>query len=132
MEKLNEGMSLSDLQTILTKEYNQRMTYFELRMLAAQLKVDWEKRDRPKPKPKADPIPPQPTPPPQEEPPLPEEESEPEEPIEEEPAPGQALVTFHDTPLPGTALSGDVTFPSGIKSKWFMDRMDHLRKGFAI
>ena len=78
MEKLNEGMSLSDLQTILTKEYNQRMTYFELRMLAAQLKVDWEKRDRPKPKPKADPIPPQPTPPPQEETPLPEEEVEPE------------------------------------------------------
>jgi len=138
MEKLNEGMSLSDLQTLLTKEYKQHMTYFELRLLAAELKVNWEKRDRPRQKTTPrQPVADDSAPPAWEEPAdgaegngpaEPEQEPLPQE--EEEQSPdaqdGKAVVTFHETPLPGTALSGDVTFPSGIQSKWFMDRMGQL------
>ena len=51
MTKLNEGMSLSDVQKILAQDYNIRMTYLELRLLADDLAVNWEKLDKPKPAP---------------------------------------------------------------------------------
>ena len=47
--QLNAGVSLSDVQTKLAQEYGVKMTYFELRMLAMGLAVDWEKQDKPKP-----------------------------------------------------------------------------------
>ena len=51
--KLNEGMSLSDVQKLLADEYDQRMTFLELRLIAADLSVDWQKHDKPKAAPAA-------------------------------------------------------------------------------
>ena len=45
-EKLNSGMSLSDVQHALSEELGIRMTYLDLRMLAATLTVEWEKQDK--------------------------------------------------------------------------------------
>ena len=42
MEKLNEGMSLSDVQKLLESQYGLRMTYLDLRLLAADLQVNWD------------------------------------------------------------------------------------------
>ena len=50
-EKLNEGMSLSDVQHALAEEFGIRMTYLDLRMLAATLPVEWENQDRTKAQP---------------------------------------------------------------------------------
>lgn len=47
-QKLNEGMSLSDVQKLLSDEHGLRMTFLDLRLIAADLSVDWQKHDKPK------------------------------------------------------------------------------------
>lgn len=47
-QKLNEGMSLSDVQKLLADEHGLRMTFLDLRLIAADLSVDWQKHDKPK------------------------------------------------------------------------------------
>ncbi len=42
---LSEGMSLSQVQDQLMQQFGLHMTYMELRMLTAELQVDWEKQD---------------------------------------------------------------------------------------
>ena len=53
-DSLNQGMSLSDVQKALAEQLNIRMTYLELRMIAAELAVDWKKQDKPVPAKKAE------------------------------------------------------------------------------
>ena len=122
-EKLNSGMSLSDVQHALSEELGIRMTYLDLRMLAATLPVEWEKQDRNAPRQAS-----------AEEKPNAEEleagadaaedevaEEEPDDSSEEDNddedggnLPDTAL-TLDDTPMPGAALSGTVRFMSGIR-----------------
>ena len=132
-EKLNSGMSLSDVQHALSEELGIRMTYLDLRMLAATLPVEWEKQDKKVAKPA-----------PVEETPQAEEaetdEAEDEAETEEEEAESEeeggddelpdTVLTLDDTPMPGAALSGTVRFMSGISCGWFMDRMGRL--GFNL
>lgn len=47
-QKLNEGMSLSDVQKLLSDEHGLRITFLDLRLIAADLSVDWQKHDKPK------------------------------------------------------------------------------------
>ena len=133
MEKLNEGMSLSDVQKFLERECGLRMTYFDLRMLAADLQVDWEKQDRPKADTSIDvskapvqrPQPPQPQPQPQE---GADDDEQPEDGGEEQatpapaPADGHSAIVLDETPIPGAAVSGTVTFPSGASGRWVLTR----------
>lgn len=133
MEKLNEGMSLSDVQKFLERECGLRMTYFDLRMLAADLQVDWEKQDRPKADTSIDvskapvqrPQPPPPQPQPQE---GAADDEQPEDGGEEQavpapaPADGHAAIVLDETPIPGAAVSGTVTFPSGASGRWVLTR----------
>lgn len=134
MEKLNEGMSLSDVQKFLERECGLRMTYFDLRMLAADLQVDWEKQDRPKADTSIDvskapvqrPQPPQPQPQPQEG--AADDDVQPEDGGEEQatpapaPADGHSAIVLDETPIPGAAVSGTVTFPSGASGRWVLTR----------
>ncbi len=42
---LSEGMTLSQVQDQLMQHFDLHMTYMELRMLTAELQVDWDKQD---------------------------------------------------------------------------------------
>ena len=134
MEKLNEGMSLSDVQKFLERECGLRMTYFDLRMLAADLQVDREKQDRHKADTTIDvskapvqrPQPPPPQPQPQEG--ADDDDVQPEDGGEEQatptpaPADGHSAIVLDETPIPGAAVSGTVTFPSGASGRWVLTR----------
>ena len=128
IDSINSGMSLSDLQKKLSTEYGENLSYLELRILASELAIDWEKQSKPK---KVAPAPPPPPPEPEpaeeavEEEDFPEEEAE-EEDIAEEDNEGHSVVTIDDVPRAQTAMSGSVVFPSGAKASWFMDRFGRL------
>jgi len=105
-EKLNQGMSLSNVQKLLA-EQNVNMTYLELRLLAADLDIDWEKQESNKPDatPNVDLSA------------IPEESSG---------TLGQTTVNVHKVVRPGAAMSGDVAFASGAKGEWYLDNYGRL------
>ena len=135
-EKLNSGMSLSDVQHALSEELGIRMTYLDLRMLAATLPVEWEKQDKKvaktapvEEKVQADEVDEAETDEVEEDAETEEEDAELEEEDDGDELPDTVL-TLDDTPMPGAALSGTVRFMSGISCGWFMDRMGRL--GFNL
>jgi hypothetical protein len=104
---LNEGMSLSDVQKRLV-EKGVNLTYFDLRLLAADLTVNWTKLD-PKVSAKPKPTGPEATV------------------LDATPAgTGKTEVTVSRLVRPGAAMSGDVTFASGAKAEWFLDQSGRL------
>ena len=108
--KLGEGLSLSDVQRLLAQEYGIRMTYLDLRLLAADLPVDWGPAEAAK---KPEPV--QAT-----------VIDEGEDDDEDEASGGRTVVTLSKLVRPGAAMSGDVTFASGAKAEWFVDTMGRL------
>ena len=137
MEKLNSGMSLSDLQKLLDSEYGMKMTYFELRMIVSELRIEWDKQEK-KRRPV---IPTQPVSAPKAaepeaaQPPVAEDAEEEdadlgdgEEDADEEndDAEDGTVVTIDDAPMPGAVMSGNVKFASGASGKWMMNRMGQL------
>ncbi len=135
MEKLNEGMSLSDVQKLLESQYGLRMTYLDLRLLAADLQVNWEKQDKPKAAEKPAPAAPAPAAPAPEETAEPldndekivDDETEDDDQIEDEPAAsGETQVELDESPIPGTVASGTVKFASGASGKWAVMRGGRL------
>lgn len=102
-EKLNEGRSLGEVQKLLAEELNINMTYLDLRLLAADLRVDWKKQDAKKPA----------TP-----------DITPEEATES--AGPRTKVTVSRLVRPGAAMSGDVTFASGAEAEWYVDSYGRL------
>jgi len=142
--QLNAGVSLSDVQTKLAQEYGVKMTYFELRMLAMGLAVDWEKQDKPKPVATPAPV----VAAPQEaaaddddiaaaddfnaddaedteaEPTDDDEDEEPDD--DEAAAEGETKIVLDETPHPGAALSGTAVFASGASGKWALSRNGRL------
>ncbi len=106
---LNEGTSLSDIQKVLENEHDCRMTYMDLRLIASDLQVNWEKIDGPK---KA-----------------PEDELDPEEAsevVKEATLEPETTVTVSKIVRPGAVVSGEVTFKSGKRAEWFLDAMGRL------
>lgn len=134
--RINDGLSLSDIQKELEKN-GVKMTYMELKLLAADLEVNWKKLDpveAPKPEPakakaKAKPGAPLAAA-------ANDEEGaaydldEPETAggvAEEAPAgAGRAVVTINKVLRPGASLSGDVVFASGAKAEWWVDAYGRL------
>ncbi len=105
-EKLDQGVSLSDVQKLLASELGIRMTYLDLRLLAADLEVNWQKQEKPKSDDEMD-----------------------ISKIPAEPAEGEGprtKVTVSKLARPGMALSGDVEFLSGAKGEWFLDSYGRL------
>ena len=143
MEKLNSGMSLSDLQKLLDSEYGMKMTYFELRMIVSELRIEWDKQEKKHkpmvaPKTASAPTPKQPAAP------TPaakqykdfasnkmqaagfDKEDGITNDASEEPADGETTVTVDDVPMRGAVMSGSVRFASGASGKWMMNRMGQL------
>lgn len=102
-EKLNEGLKLNEIQKILEDEYDTRMTYLDLRMLAAELEVDWTKQDPPPPEP-AD-----------------EEDEDIVAEAEIIDPPSQVTVTVSKIARTDAAISGNYECPSGAKGEWIVD-----------
>ena len=132
-EKLNEGLSLSDVQKLLDSEYGMKMTYFELRMIVSTLDINWsnqEKKHTSVITPSPAPEPPKPAPQQQE---APKVDANPEPPddddADDEIEPGEdggTQVTMDDVPIPGAVMSGHVVFASGASGKWVFNRMGQL------
>ena len=145
--QLNAGVSLSDVQTKLAQEYGVKMTYFELRMLAMGLAVDWEKQDKPKPAATPAPVVAAPQEAAADDDDMaaaddfnaddaadteaePTDDDDNEEPDDDEAATdGETKIVLDETPHPGAALSGTAVFASGASGKWALSRNGRL--GFA-
>lgn len=100
---LHEGNSLSDVQTILNKEYDEKMTFLDLRVLASELDdIDWTKGE-------------------------PSEEEGGEDSSENvADSEGKTVVEISRLQRPGVALSGSVKFASGATADWVLDQMGRL------
>ena len=142
MESLDSGMSLSEVQDQLGEKFGIHLTYMELRMLTAELQINWSKQDQKAEaqKPKA----------PEEQKPAaaadgvaddaepaddaeaPADDGYGDEPMdEEEPAAdagasgelrGKTTVEISKVVRPGAMLSGSVKFGSGASAEWYIDQ----------
>jgi hypothetical protein len=112
-ELLNAGDSLSEVQSVLQDEHGIKLTYMELRLIAAELDVDWSTQD---------------------------ESGSTEAATEANAvaaveaaaeggaadAPGTTQVSISQVVRPGAVFSGDVTFKSGAKAEWYVDQLGRL------
>ncbi len=111
-ELLNEGVSLSDIQKKLQSEKNVKMTFLDLRLLAAELEeVDWSKQ-------KAD-VEAENAAKKAEE----EKKKEAEKTIDNA---GKTVVEVSRLKRPGALASGTVNFASGAKAEWILDQTGRL------
>ncbi len=142
---LEEGMSLSQVQDQLAQQFQLHVTYMELRLLTAELQVNWEKQDARAMAARA-----ARTPAAAQQPPLPpgappangeEQEAWPQE-EEESPLPpatpppaadgadntprGTTTVEISKVVRPGASLSGTVKFGSGASGEWYVDAYGRL------
>ena len=138
MECLNGGMSLSELQNQLAERFDLHLTYMELRMLTADLQINWSKQDakaeaakpKNKPAPSAAAAPKAPAEPPEydvdneipEEPPA----AAPEAAAGDDALRGQTTVEVSKVVRPGAAVSGTVKFGSGASGEWYLDQFGRL------
>ncbi len=131
------GASLDEIQKRLVAEFGVHLTYFDLRLIVAELPQPEEptgetpvgpesRQDGGSPEDGA------PVPASDAEPATTPSESEPATPEETAPDGGAAStlsVTVDALMIPGTMASGDVTFSDGVKGKWYLDQMGRLGLG---
>ena len=110
------GASLDEIQKRLVAEYGVHITYFDLRMIVAEL-----------PQPEDPEVAEDPQDP--EVPEDPESPENPENPETPENGVANVTVTVDALMIPGTMASGDVTFSDGVKGKWYLDQMGRLGLG---
>jgi hypothetical protein len=118
-ELLNEGVSLSDIQKKLQNDHEVRMTFFDLRLLAAELdSIDWSKQKADikaaKAVKKAE-----------------EEKAEAKEKAltegeNSDGAAGSTVVEVSKLTRPGSVANGSVKFASGAKAEWLLDQSGRL------
>ena len=119
------GASLDEIQKRLVAEYGVHITYFDLRMIVAELP---QPEDPEVPEDPEDPeVPEDPESP--ENPEVPENPENPENPEIPENGVANVTVTVDALMIPGTMASGDVTFSDGVKGKWYLDQMGRLGLG---
>ena len=110
-QKLHEGVKLSDIQDMLAEELNCKMTFLELRLLAAELEdVDWSQFDPQEKKAEDD------------EAAAPAEDAAAEVPAGD----GATKVEISRLSRPGAMMHGTVTFASGASAEWLIDQMGQL------
>ncbi len=119
LEKIAEGISLSEIQKQVNQRYELKLTYMDIRILASELdNVDWNAND-----PKA-----------QEKAKAEAEEKKKAEAITDDSIPGdgeasgvgQTVVELSKLVRPGTALSGTVKFANGSTADWYIDNYGQL------
>jgi hypothetical protein len=106
-EKIAENIPLSDIQSMVNEKFNTRMTFMDIRIMASELEVDWQKQEK------------------VEEP----EKTEEEKPAEEsdaEKAPAKTTVELNKIVRPGAIASGTVNFASGVYAEWYIDNSGRL------
>jgi hypothetical protein len=107
-QRLSDGASISDIQRLVTDEFNGSMTFMETRFLIDDLNLDLQ------------------------EPEVAEEATiaqDAEATLVEEPTAGGAgsvSVDVDKINQPGTAISGTVTFSDGVSAKWYVDPTGRL------
>lgn len=104
VEKINQGMTLGEVQKLLEQEHGLKMTYKDLRLLASEMEdVDWSRQPESgfKVAPTGD------------ENALAGGESG-------ETANSGTKVTINQVARPGAAMSGRVEFSSGAKAEWLL------------
>ncbi|MCQ2397284.1 MAG: hypothetical protein MJ106_06275 [Lentisphaeria bacterium] len=141
MECLDQGMSLSELQDQLVQQHDIHMTYMELRMLTADLQVNWSKQDAKAEAARAKNTPAAKAPSPAEpsdmqdadsaEEELPQEEDHSEPPSlppeqQDNSLRGTTTVEISKVVRPGAAMSGTVKFGSGASGEWYLDQYGRL------
>lgn len=122
-KKLHEGVKLSDIQTMLVDELDCKMTFLDLRLLAAELEdVDWSQFDPQEKKQKtetspasasaaADSV----------------DAADTTVPEDGEPAAtGTTTVELSRLARPGAMAHGTVNFGSGASAEWLIDEMGRL------
>ncbi len=103
-KELNEGVSLGEIQKKLASEFNYKMTFMDLRLLAGSLEeVDWTKQDPAPAEPKEEKVAPQPG-----------------------PATGVTVVEKSAITRPGSVANGTVSFASGASAEWLLDEYGRL------
>ncbi len=107
------GASLDEIQKRLVAEFGVHLTYFDLRMLVADLPQPEDPESPEKP----------------EDPESPENPENPENPEDLEKGVANVAVTVDALMIPGSMASGDVTFSDGVKGKWYLDQMGRLGLG---
>lgn len=117
--KLAEGESLSNIQNMVNAEFDQHMTYMDLRILASSLDVDWQALD-PNAKKAAAPAEAEAAPAQDETP-----AAAPESPAQDA-ASGDTVVEVGKLARPGMMFSGTVKFASGSTAEWYVDSMGRL------
>ncbi len=106
---LDEENSLSDIQKILDTDYNHKMTFLELRMVASELEnIDWTKGEEPE----------------KTEDTGEEKEITQEKEVSDEN--GKTVIEISKLTRPGVALSGSVNFASGATAEWVLDQFGKL------
>lgn len=106
-EKIAENIPLSDIQSMVNEKFNTRMTFMDIRIMASELEVDWQKQEK------------------VEEPEKTEEEK-PAEDADAEKAPAKTTVELNKIVRPGAIASGTVNFASGVYAEWYIDNSGRL------
>lgn len=112
-----QGVDLNGIQKRLSAECGVHMTYMEVRFLLLDHGIEIATAPEPGPAPEA--------------PREPEPAAVPAAPVPDAPAeaagaPAGAKVTLDDLQLPGTLISGKVSFPSGGQGAWYIDQTGRL------
>ena len=124
------GASLDEIQKRLVADYGVHVTYFELRMIVAELPQPEERKEEATGETPVDPGNGQdarcPSGEATGETPVAPEEAEADA---QERVPPDVTVECDAIMIPGTMASGDVTFSDGVKGKWYLDQMGRLGLG---
>ena len=125
-EKLAAGITLSEIQSLVNVEFKLSMTYMDIRILASELEIDWQKLSAEKqssaPERESAPAPES----------APEADSTPQETAEAIPEndamPDLSTTTVEVSKLarPGMMFSGSATFANGSTADWYLDNMGRL------
>ena len=125
------GASLDEIQKRLVAECGVHVTYFDLRMIVADLPQPEEPdatRDASESNESSDfsdsSEPSEPS-----DSSTSSDSSNPSDPGEGEPQAANVVVTVDALMIPGTMASGDVEFSDGVKGKWYLDQMGRLGLG---
>lgn len=107
-QKLDEGISLSDIQKELQTIHGVKITFLELRLLASEIEeVDWAKQKSDK---------------------VVEETNNETQRVEAEVVQEKGTaIEISKIKRPGAMVSGSVKFASGAKAEWIIDQLGRLR-----
>ena len=121
-EKIAAGVSLSDIQNQVNAEFKQNLTYMDIRIMASELEIDWQKLNPKKEAPVEDVTSVEAAP------------QAPDAPVEEDEASGvPGMPDLSDTKVevskiarPGMMFSGSVTLANGSTADWYLDNSGRL------